>query len=749
MKKKNYMTRTAALIIATAFAVCQAQGQNSALSGTAAASNGAVPAAGNGGTNNTNVGSGAGAAVAAGALQNTNVGKTAGNAISTGDDNTCIGFESGKLTTTGSGNSFLGSAAGAANTTQVKNTMIGYQAGNANVADSNVAVGYQAMKANTTGAHNVSVGYQAMYAGTGSSASENTACGFQALKNSQAYGGSAFGFWAARDATTACGLSAFGEEALRDNTTGFYNTGMGVAALHFNQTGWYNVAVGHNAGAGVSANSHSYNSFFGAWAGQGISTGNDNTFAGYKCGYTNTTGASNSFVGDSCGLKNTTGSKNVFMGHLAGYNNTTASNGVYIGQHAGYSNTTGANNAFVGYSAGSGNTTGMENAALGNSALFTNTVGNYNTAVGNYAMRFANNCYRNSAFGYVTLYNNTGDYNTAMGYSAGNANTSGYHNTCIGAGAGQLRSNDTSCVFLGYGADATGNLQNSAAIGNGASVNASNKIRFGNAAVTVIEGTVAYTVSDKRFKENITEEVKGLEFINLLRPVVYNFNAKKFEEFLTQNMPDSVKAQHMKADFGPATAIRQSGFIAQEVEKAAKEVNYNFNGVHVAANANDNYSLAYAEFVVPLVKSVQELSKKDAELQEENKKQGDEIAVLQKQIAALSAVKANGSSTLSAGTTAASQDVNLKDGQNVVLDQNVPNPFAEQTVIGYFLPDNTAKAQMLFYNAAGKLIQSVDLNEKGKGSLNVFASDLSNGSYTYTLVVDGKVVETKKMIKQQ
>jgi len=33
--------------------------------------------------------------------------------------------------------------------------------------------------------------------------------------------------------------------------------------------------------------------------------------------------------------------------------------------------------------------------------------------------------------------------------------------------------------------------------------------------------------------------------------------------------------------------------------------------------------------------------------------------------------------------------------------------------------------------------------------LNVFASDLSNGIYTYTLVADGKIFETKKMLKQQ
>ncbi len=93
-------------------------------------------------------------------------------------------------------------------------------------------------------------------------------------------------------------------------------------------------------------------------------------------------------------------------------------------------------------------------------------------------------------------------------------------------------------------------------------------------------------------------------------------------------------------------------------------------------------------------------------------------------------------------------DVKLSDVQTIVLEQNVPNPFAEQTTINYNLPDNTVKAQMLFYNSQGKLIQSVELVQKGKGQLNVFASDLTNGVYTYTLVVDGKVIATKKMIKQ-
>ena len=83
-----------------------------------------------------------------------------------------------------------------------------------------------------------------------------------------------------------------------------------------------------------------------------------------------------------------------------------------------------------------------------------------------------------------------------------------------------------------------------------------------------------------------------------------------------------------------------------------------------------------------------------------------------------------------------------------MLEQNVPNPFAEQTTINFSLPTSVEKAQMLFYNIEGKLIKSIDINERGASRINVFASDLSNGIYTYTLVADGEIVDTKRMVKQ-
>jgi Chaperone of endosialidase len=63
----------------------------------------------------------------------------------------------------------------------------------------------------------------------------------------------------------------------------------------------------------------------------------------------------------------------------------------------------------------------------------------------------------------------------------------------------------------------TGNLTNATAIGFGAVVNNSNKIRLGNTAVTVIEGQVAFTASsDKTQKENF-QPVDGEEVLGKIR----------------------------------------------------------------------------------------------------------------------------------------------------------------------------------------------------------------------------------------
>jgi hypothetical protein len=94
------------------------------------------------------------------------------------------------------------------------------------------------------------------------------------------------------------------------------------------------------------------------------------------------------------------------------------------------------------------------------------------------------------------------------------------------------------------------------------------------------------------------------------------------------------------------------------------------------------------------------------------------------------------------------QIIGLSDSKSVVLDQNVPNPFAESTVIRYFIPTSVVKAQLHFYDAAGKLVNTMEVTGRGDGHVSVFAQDLSSGTYTYALVADAQVIDTKRMMKE-
>jgi hypothetical protein len=91
-------------------------------------------------------------------------------------------------------------------------------------------------------------------------------------------------------------------------------------------------------------------------------------------------------------------------------------------------------------------------------------------------------------------------------------------------------------------------------------------------------------------------------------------------------------------------------------------------------------------------------------------------------------------------------DVELSNVKAIVLNQNSPNPFRDLSTISYFIPEDVSKAQIIFYDNTGTILKVVDVKEKGRGQLNVFAADLSSGIYTYSLIADGKLIETKKMV---
>jgi hypothetical protein len=89
------------------------------------------------------------------------------------------------------------------------------------------------------------MGYQSLACNT---ASNNTAVGFCALRsNTTGTGLAAFGISALSCNTLGNNNTAIGEGSLRSNTTGNYNTGVGSIALEFNTTGIRNTALGRYA----------------------------------------------------------------------------------------------------------------------------------------------------------------------------------------------------------------------------------------------------------------------------------------------------------------------------------------------------------------------------------------------------------------------------------------------------------------------------------------------------------------------
>ncbi|MCX6252356.1 MAG: tail fiber domain-containing protein [Bacteroidetes bacterium] len=290
----------------------------------------------------------------------------------------------------------------------------------------------------------------------------------------------------------------------------------------------------------------------------------------------------------------TTGHSNVAYGTNALFQNTTRSNLVAIGDSALYNNGLGVVSAW--------DATG--NTAVGSKALFENTSG-----------------YDNTANGYGALHaNSTGIENTVTGVNAMVNNTTGTSGTAIGTYALSNSIGGTNLTGIGWNANVVnGYMDDANAIGFNALVNANGTTMIGDIWQNQIGGWCGWTnYSDGRFKTDVKEDVKGLGFILMLRPVTYNFENRKLEEYLISNFSDSVKQRYRDSKHPGFNASRKTGFVAQEVETTAKFVGYDFDGVHVPANENDTYSLAYEAFVVPLVKAVQEQQEMIDELKKEN-----------------------------------------------------------------------------------------------------------------------------------
>jgi hypothetical protein len=464
---------------------------------------------------------------------------------------------------------FIGEGAGANDDLNNRaNVFVGYLAGTANISGiSNVGLGTESLFSNTTGNNNVALGMRALDKNI--SGYQNIGIGTQSLYNNTIGNDNiALGYFSLIGNTTGNNNISFGSFSHHYNTTGSDNVALGVFSSYFNTTGSRNISIGHQS---LYSNT----------------TGSSNTASGWQSLYSNTTGDLNTAYGYGTLSQNNIGKNNSAFGGFALLWNTTGQENTADGSYSLFNNSTGQSNTAVGFSALWANTTGGNNTATGWNSLYNNSLGTDNTATGRASLYFNTSGSANVGVGVGAAFSSTtGSNNTAIGFESLYGNTIGDNNTAVGY----------------HALTSTASYTNSAAIGYNAQVTASNMIRLGDADVTSINGAVNFTVvSDRRFKKDISENVSGLPFIMKLRPVTYHMDMNEMAKFL--NTPSNLRIKESEEN---KEKVLQTGFIAQEVEKAAQDLGYDFSGVDRPDSKDDFYGLRYSEFTVPLVKAVQE-----------------------------------------------------------------------------------------------------------------------------------------------
>ncbi|OFY93752.1 MAG: hypothetical protein A3K10_10355 [Bacteroidetes bacterium RIFCSPLOWO2_12_FULL_31_6] len=81
-----------------------------------------------------------------------------------------------------------------------------------------------------------------------------------------------------------------------------------------------------------------------------------------------------------------------------------------------------------------------------------------------------------------------------------------------------------------------------------------------------------------------------------------------------------------------------------------------------------------------------------------------------------------------------------------ILFQNNPNPFKEKTTIKYQIKENYSEASILIFDMQGLLLKRIPINNQLNGEITIQGSELKPGMYIYSLIVDKKEVDTKRMI---
>lgn len=254
---------------------------------------------------------------------------------------------------------------------------------------------------------------------------------------------------------------------------------------------------------------------------------------------------------------------------------------------------------------------------------------------------------------------------------------------------------------------------------------AGNKHTFFATTMGTVYGMSYLKASDVNIKENVNEVTNALSLITQLRGVSYDYKPASF-------CGDSCTSDMLQV---AATDRMHYGFISQEVEAVIPNIVADVEtGIGHTTKALD-----YDEIIPLLVEAIKE--------------QQNQIVLLTAQIdiccnnlnPAFQHMEDSINETSSFGKRSL-KNATTKKQLGAILYQNNPNPFTQETTIRYNTPANCTNSSIRVYNLSGSELQAYPLTQSGEGSIKVDGSKLGAGSYLYTLICNGKEVDTKKMI---
>ena len=213
--------------------------------------------------------------------------------------------------------------------------------------------------------------------------------------------------------------------------------------------------------------------------------------------------------------------------------------------------------------------------------------------------------------------------------------------------------------------------------------------------------------SDLNLKKNIVPIYDALPLIKRLRPVIFDYNRDR----------SGIEDVNLRKELETNDKNRL-GFIAQEVQQILPQ--------SVATKVADStLSIRVIDFIPLLVKGMQEQETRIDSL-----------------ISVIHNLKASENIIKSAQINDPDEDYDIK----AKLYQNNPNPFSEQTIINCFVPTDSNNARLLVFNMQGTLVKTLLIPGRNETSVTIAGADLNAGMYIYSLIIDNKEIDSKRMI---